>query len=152
MPNKPTLRVASDVNYRPHNAVAEFTDEYGDKQVIHRPQGRKLSVFKGLDTPALRLNRALAILMGAKIKARRIELGLTLKEVAYRSGMQTVSPKQYIHRIEAPLNHRKGTVRMGTLYALAYALECTPADLLPSPDEVMRAAGVGPTDFKALAA
>jgi DNA-binding Xre family transcriptional regulator len=149
---KTILVTAPPTEYRPHNPVAEFVDEYGDKQTIHRPKGRRLSVFKGMDTPALRLNRAIAVLMGQRIKARRLSLGLSLKEVAYRAGMQSVSPKQYIHRIESPLEHRKGTVRFGTLYALAYALECAPTDLMPTPDEVMALAGVAPDDFRALAA
>lgn len=148
---KPTLATIG-VEYRPHAPVAEFVDDYGEKQIIHRPRGRRLSVFKGLDTPALRLNRAIASLLGKNLKARRLELGLSLKEVAYRAGMQTVSPKQYIHRMEAPLAHRMQVPRMGTLYALAYALECQPSDLLPSPQEVMALAGVSPTDFAALAA
>lgn len=150
---KPVLTVADPSAYLPRNPVAEFTDEYGDRQIIHRGyQGRRLSVFKGLDTPALRLNRAVADLMGKNIRHRRLELGLSLKEVAYRAGMQTVSPKQYIHSIEMPLQHRKNTVRLGTLYALSYALECSPADLLPSPAEVMALANVSPEEFKALAA
>lgn len=150
---KPVLKNGNGIEYQPRNVVAEFVDDYGDRQIIHRgSQGKRLSVFKGLDTPALRLNRAIAELMGARIRARRIELGLSLKEVAYRAGMQTVSPKQYIHSIETPLQHRKSTVRLGTLYALAYALECNPSDLLPEPAEVMALANVSPEEFKALSA
>lgn len=149
MNDKPVL-IADGIEYQPRAVVAEFIDEYGEKQTIHRPKGRRLSVFKGLNTPVLRMNRAIAELMGARIKARRLELGLSLKEVAYRAGMQTVSPKQYIHRIENPLSHRKEGIRMGTLYALAYALECGPQDLLPSAYEVMALAGVSPEEFKAL--
>jgi DNA-binding Xre family transcriptional regulator len=141
---------ASKVVYQPTSPVAEFVDEYGDTQIVHRPRGRSLRVFRGLNTPALRLNRAVSGLMGERIKARRLELGLSLKEVAFRAGMQTVSPKQYIHSIETA--KRGEGVRLGTLFALAYALECEPADLLPAASEVMKLAEVTPEEFKALAA
>lgn len=143
--------------YQPRHVVATFVDQYGDQQIIHRPAGgaaSSLRVFRALNTPALRLNRAVAYLLGDRIKSRRLELGLSLKEVAYRAGMQTVSPKQYIHAIETAGKGAKASegIRLGTLFALSYALECAPSDLLPPMAEAMTLANISPEEFAALAA
>jgi len=141
--------------YKPRRVVATFIDEYGDEQIIHRPKGgaaSKLRVFRALNTPSLRLNRAVSYLLGDRIKARRLELGLSLKEVAYRAGLQTVSPKQYIHAIETAGkgNNRAEGIRLGTLFALSYALECQPGDLLPPPEDAMALANISPEEYAAL--
>lgn len=138
------------MDYQPKNAVATFVDQYGDEQVIHRPKGRRLSVFKGLNTPAMKLNRAIAVLSGQRIRTRRLELGLSQKQLCQRAGLANVNPKQYIHAIEAAT--RNNGVRQGTLYALAYALECEPGELLPTKLEAMTLANVEASAFKPIAA
>ncbi len=126
----------------PRAPVATFTDEYGDERIIHRPKGRRLSVFNGGDTPTLRMNRAVAVLLGKAVRARRNELGYTARELCMRAGFVDVNPKQRIHHIETAM--RGEGVRLGTLYALAHALDCAPVDLLPSVKEAADLAGVAP--------
>lgn len=137
------------VDFQPKNPIATFEDDYGDTKIIHRPKGRRLSVFTGGNTPALRLNRAVAILVGQRVKARRQSLQMTQKQLCLRAGLQNVNPKQYIHAIEAAT--RMQGVRMGTLFALAHALRCAPGDLLPTVDEACALADVGPGTVSALA-
>lgn len=140
--------------YPPKNPLAKFIDRYGDEQIVHQPEGRKLAIYRGLTTVPAKLNPAVGILIGRKIKSRRQALGLSLAEVSVRAGMaQGGFPKQVMHAIEnaGPGSNRTHGIRMGTLYALAYALECTPVDLMPSLAEVMEFAGIGEAEFKALA-
>lgn len=125
---------------RPTTVIAEFEDQYGDVRKIHRPKGRRLSVLREGNTPVHAMNRACAILMAKKIKARRLELGLSQKQVCIRAGFELVNPKQRIHAIENAT--RNEGVRLGTLYALAQALLCEPRDLLPTLAEVLHASGV----------
>lgn len=132
----------------PVNPVAEFVDNYGETRVIHRKRGRRLSVFNGGDTPVLRMNRAAAILSGGLIKQKRIERGLTARELCLRAGFVDVNPKQRIYALENAT--REQGVRLGTLYALAHALECDVSDLLPSLPDVLKLAGVRVQELKGL--
>lgn len=142
----------SPLEYKPKFPVATYTDQYGEERVIHAARGPngRLSRLKGLDTPALLMNRAVATLLGQNIRKRRLELGLTAKEVAVRSGSTETMHKQYIWKLET--GFRKEGVRLGTLFALAHALECAPGDLLPDMEEAMELAGVKPTTSTTLAA
>ena len=129
-----------DTEYQPQNEVTRFTDKYGEEQIIHCPKGRALRLYKGVGTPSSKLNRAAAQLMGAMIKARRIELGLSMKELCQRAGFVDVNPKQRIWGIE---NATRGNgIRMGTLYALSMALDCEVDELLPKVDAVLELANV----------
>jgi DNA-binding Xre family transcriptional regulator len=141
----------SPLAHQPVFPVATYTDEYGDTRIIHaeRGKGGKLRRLKGMDTPAGLLNRAIAILLGRRVRERRLHLGLTMPEVAKRAGLASASPKQYIYHIETA--HRREGVRLGTLFALAHALECEPADLLPSAAEAMNLASVKPATSDTLA-
>lgn len=151
---KAVVRASKVADYQPINPIATFTDEYGEERVIHRPHGnRHLRVYQGLNTVPLRLNYALAKMLGKNIRARRLELGLTLQQVALRAGLHNGgNPKNYMHNIEAAGNpgRRNHAIRLGTLYAIAFALECTPADLMPSSEAVFEEAGIGPNDFVGL--
>lgn len=120
---------------QPVNPVATFVDNYGELRVIHRKQGRRLSVFNGGDTPALRMNRAAAILIGKNIKAKRLEHKMSQKLLCQKAGLVNVNPKQCIHSLENA--KRQGGSRMGTLYAIAFALECEVSELLPSVEAVL---------------
>jgi DNA-binding Xre family transcriptional regulator len=128
------------VEFSPKNPVASFVDQYGDEQVIHRPKGRRLSIYKGGNTPILRMNRAVAILMGQLIRAKRLERGLSQRELCVRAGFVGQHPKQRIYAIESAT--RNEGIRLGTLYALADALDCDVSDLLPNKSDVMQLAGV----------
>jgi transcriptional regulator with XRE-family HTH domain len=66
----------------------------------------------------------LAVFVGARIRARREELGLSLADVAAKLGIG----RQNIHRYEA--GARLPTLE--ALYPLAAALDCSMTDLIPS--------------------
>lgn len=129
----------------------EFVDQYGDKRTIYRQAGDALRVKKKDDTVSHVLNRAAAELTGDRIKARRVSMGLTLDELLVKAGLAAGAGqgKQRMHEIETAGRHHKTGIgrqtkgmRFGTLYALAIALECEAADLLPSAKEVSDRAGV----------
>lgn len=126
-----------NVDYKPKNPVASYVDVYGETRIIHKPKGRRLSVFCGGNTVALRMNRASAILIGKKIKEIRLKKGISQRTLCVRAGLQNVNPKQYIHAIENAT--RQAGSRMGTLYAIAYALECEVYEIVPTINEVMNA-------------
>lgn len=133
---------ATSIEKQPDQPIATFIDGYGEERVIHRRNGSGLAVFNGGNTPVLRMTRAAAILIGKRIKARRGELGISQRELCQRAGLTDVNPKQRVHAIENATRMRG--LRMGTLYALAYALECDVAALLPPHSEVMALSGVAP--------
>lgn len=120
--------------------VAEFVDRYGERRSIRRRKGKGLSVERVRVTPVHALNRAAGVLMGARIRAARERAGLTLEQLCVRAGLIAANPKQRMYEIER--GHRQEGVRLGTLYALALALDAPVGDLLPTPEEVQREAGV----------
>lgn len=136
-----------DLTLTPKNPIATFIDEYGDERIIHRKQGRRLSVFCGGDTVALTMNRAAAVLIGRRIKEKRLSKSMSQKVLCQRAGLQNVNPKQYICAIESA--KRLAGCRTGTLYALAFALECEVSDLMPTVAEIIYFSGIE-TDVKAL--
>lgn len=136
--------------YGPRNPVATFENEYGETEIIHRPKGRALKLYRGLNTPVLRMNRAAATLLGQLVRSRRKALGLSLKQLCLRAGLKDANPKQRIHAIETAM--RAEGVRLGTLYALAHALECEVGDLLPAKADVIAAAEVTPQSVETLSA
>ena len=125
---------------RPERVVASYEDQFGDVRLIHRPKGKALRIAKNCNTPALRMNRVAATLIGQKIKQRRLLKGYALEELATLAGLASQTPKQYMWSIEQAT--RGEGVRTGTLYALAIALDCEVSDLLPSTCEVAAAASV----------
>ena len=129
-----------DTSFSPRNVVTTFENEFGDTKIIHRPKGSAMKIYKGGKTPVLAVNRAISVLMGRRIRARREALGMTMEQLGIAAGLMSQTPKQYIYSMEKSV--RKEGVRLGTLFLLAKALGCSPADLLPSIDESMDAAGV----------
>lgn len=128
------------VDFKPRDPVAKFTDANGDERIIHRPKGRRLSVFNGGNTPVLRMNRAAAILIGRRIRDRRIQLGMSQTKLCLAAGLKNMNPKQYISSLERA--SRKEGMRFGTLFAMAHAMSCQPADLMPTVAEVIALAGI----------
>lgn len=129
----------------------EFVDQYGDNRTIYRQSGEALRVKKKTDTVSHILNRIAAEMTGDNIRARRIAAGLSLDGLLQKAGLAAGAGqgKHRMYEIEkAGRNHKTGIgrqtngLRFGTLYALAIALECEPADLLPSAKEVAERAGV----------
>lgn len=120
--------------------AAKVIDQFGDERIVHRVKGRRLSVKRAGNTPAHALNRAVAVALGRRIRQAREAAGMSLADLCIRAGLASATPKQRMYEIER--GHRREGMRLGTLYAIAIALELSPADLLPSPNEVTVAAGV----------
>lgn len=126
----------------------QFIDQYGEERVIYRQSGKALRVKKKQDTVSHILNRSAGILMGQRIKALRIERGYTLDALLVKAGLAAGAGqgKQRMFEIEnagvGAARRQKQGIRFGTLYALAIALECDVAELMPSAAEVARHAGV----------
>lgn len=132
--------ITNNGRYKVREVVGTYNDKFGEKQIIHRPKGRALRVLKEMNTPALRMNRVASTLIGQLIKKRRVELGISLEECATRAGLRSQSPKQYMWEIENDV--RQSGVRMGTLYAIARALDCEVGSFLPEVSVVEDAAMV----------
>lgn len=124
-----------------YKKVGEFEDKYGDKRTIHRANGGVLRVANKRQTPVLALNRAAAPLIGENIRRLREQRGMTLEELCIKAGLASVYPKARMWEIEKGTRKGHG-IRMGTLFALAYALEVSPCALLPSSEKVFSQAGV----------
>jgi transcriptional regulator with XRE-family HTH domain len=94
------------------------------------------------NTPSLAFNRVAAALIGARIKEQRVKARLTMDELCRRAGLAAAlgQGKQRIYAIENAT--RAEGVRIGTLYALAMALDIPVAKLLPTSEEVMEKSGV----------
>jgi hypothetical protein len=119
--------------------IAEFENRYGEKKVVHVTRSG-LRVKNNRSTVALELNRKISVIVGQKIKARRLELGLSLEEACIRSGLSSTTPKSRMWEIEN-CQAQQG-LKLGTLYALSIGLETSPEELLPSLDEVLEKSNV----------
>ena len=117
--------------------IAEFENRYGERKVIRLTRSG-LRVKNNSSTVALELNRRVSTLLANNIKARRVALGLTLDQVALKSGI--TGGKNRMWEIENCL--AKNGLRFGTLYALAMALEISPQMLMPSLADVLQEAKV----------
>lgn len=124
--------------------VARFEDKYGDERIIHKTR-HGLQVKREVLTPALRMNQSVSAMIGARIRKVRLERGWKLEELALRAGMGSGNPKDRIWAIENAT--RQQGMRMGTVYAIAYALGVEATALMPSVREVAEAAEVSHTDF-----
>ena len=120
--------------------VAEFEDKYGETKKICQIGRRRFAIAKNKDTVITLLNREAAVLIGQKIKDRRVQCGLTLAELCEQAGLVSSFPKQRMWEIENSI--RKNGLRMGTLFALASALDCEATDLMPTVEDVRDLAGV----------
>lgn len=120
----------------------EFTDQYGDTRVIHRLKGSKLAIKRNGNTPAHAMNRAAAVLIGQKIRAARLAAGLSLEELCQRAGLAAPPGAGKMRMYEIEKNIRQTGMRIGTLYAIAVALDIPVWSLLPSNEDVIAASGV----------
>ena len=116
--------------------LVEFEDQFGDKQVIHRGSGSRLAIRRREPTVALAMSRAVGRLVGQRIHEERLKAGLTMPALASRAGLK--GGKQSIYHIEQALSTG---VRLGTLYAIATALDVPLFSLLPDMSTVLRDAG-----------
>ena len=119
--------------------IATIKDKFGeDRRVVQR--GSRIRIAANTATPILALNREVAALIGARIREVRMDAGLTLEECAIRAGMVSGWPKDRMHEIETA--KRGQGMRLGTLYAIAAALQVEVAELMPTVEEVMEKADV----------
>ena len=101
------------------------------KLFIHlRETPYRFLLKKGVENVPLKKTQKLAAIVGANITARRKMKGWTQAEFAEKMGMGPDS----LSRIE------RGTVapRFPRLEEMARLLECSPADLFRSPDEILQ--------------
>lgn len=117
--------------------VAQFVDHYGETRTIHRDRGSRLSVRRGEQTIAFKLAHSVGKLIGARIREERLKAGITGPALAQRAGLR--GGKAAMYSIETGLNTG---VRLGTVYAIAAALNIQPASLLPSVSEALMDAGL----------
>ena len=80
------------------------------------------------------LGDSLACFIGMSIKKEREAKGMTLKELAIKAGLSNQNPKQRMWEIENDM--RGWGIRIGTLYAIAIALNVEPAFLLPTLEDI----------------
>ena len=115
---------------------AEFTDQYGEQQVIHRGSSSRLQIRRNRSTVSLAMSKAIGKIVGQRIKEARVVAGLTMPRLAERAGL--LGGKQTIYGIEEGLSTG---IRLGTLYAIAAALNVSPLSLLPPMSDVMEQTG-----------
>jgi transcriptional regulator with XRE-family HTH domain len=119
---------------QPKNIVVEFENKYGDKQVIHKTR-RGLQLRRRQSTVCLTLTKAVGPLVGERIRAARIAAGLTLAELCSRAGIVSSNPKSRMWEIEVGV--RREGIHLGTLYAIALALDVPVQKLMPTAQEAM---------------
>src|SRR3990167_11497103 len=117
--------------------MAEFVDRFGDKQVIHRDKGGILKIRRNTPTVVLAMTKTVGAFAGTRIREERVKVGLTGLQLAERAGLK--GGKEAIYAIENAMNTG---VRLGTLYAIAAALNVSPFSLLPQVSLVIKEAGV----------
>jgi hypothetical protein len=117
--------------------LAEFTDRFGDKQVIHRDKGGILKIRRNAPTVVLAMTKTVGAFAGTRIREERVKAGMTGLQLAERAGLK--GGKEAIYGIETAMNTG---VRLGTLYAIAAALNVSPFSLLPPVSLVLQEAGI----------
>ena len=120
--------------------LATFEDKYGDKRTIHRVfMGgcARVRVKRIRSTPVQVLTDACGKTVGRNIARLRIERGMSMAELARRATL--LGGKQRVYSLEH--NTDRGGLRLGTLYAVAAALEVEPSSLLPPLEDAMKDCG-----------
>lgn len=112
--------------------IATFADRYGEERKIRRTQGRKLHVMNEANTPSRQMSKVASKLIGIRIRELRQAAGLTLLALIDRAGL--TGGRQRMWEIENAL--RGQGAKLGTIYALAWALGCEVAEILPSVSDV----------------
>lgn len=125
---------------RENTPVVNFVDRFGDQRTIHRDKRGELKLANRTTTIAISLSRAVAPEVGRRIKSWREARGYTLEELCLRAGIASATPKSRMWEIENAI--RQTGVKLGTLYAIALALEIPITELLPSTSDIASAANV----------
>lgn len=127
-------------NHRP-KVIAEFINDYEERTIVHRDERGRIRIRRNQEVVALRMSKEISKIVGARIRAERKQQGMQLAVLARRAGLTPT--KQRMREIEQ--GSRSG-MRIGTIYALAWALGVNPLDLLPNMEEVMKQSAVLPVD------
>ena len=128
----------------PHEIEVE--DRYGEKRILRqtRQANGGYQLQRMGQTPTQALANEVGVLIGKRVKALRLERGYSLEQLCVRAGLRGGNnPKNRMWEIENAV--RKAT-SIGTVYALAMALEVPVTELLPTVDEVRDV--VAPTTVK----
>lgn len=126
--------------------VVEFEDRFGEKQTIHRDKGGILKIRRKSPTVVLAMTASIGRCIGQRIREERLKAGLTMAELSERSGLK--GGKQAIAHAEAAMDTG---VRIGTVYAIAVALNVSPFSLMPPVDVVLRESAVSMAQSERLA-
>jgi transcriptional regulator with XRE-family HTH domain len=121
--------------------VAVIEDEFGEKRVIHRDSRGRLSYKRNRSTVAMTMSRIIGEITGRKIRSARQKRNMSLRQLCLVAGIVAAPGREKFRMREIEVGGRTG-VRLGTLYAIAAALEVAPADLLPTLSEAMTASNV----------
>lgn len=124
--------------------VATYIDAAGVLRKIHKNRGNRLAVARKRSTPVIELSKTAGELIGARIREARKRRGMTAQELGERAGFVDSDVKNRVLAIEK--STREGGPKMGTLYAIAIALECEVSELMPRAKDVLKASCV---DFRA---
>ena len=114
---------------------AEYIDRYGDTRRIRKSKNGVLQVQRQRSTVPITLTNIVGPMVGQRIRDARQKAGYSLAELCMRAGIVSATPKQRMYEIE--IGVRTEGIRFGTLYALAIALNVSPASLMPTVEEVM---------------
>jgi hypothetical protein len=117
--------------------VVEFMDRFGENQTIHRDKGGTLKIRRKSPTVVLAMTAAIGRHVGERIREERLKADMTMEQLAAKSGLK--GGKQAIYHAETAMDTG---VRIGTVYAIAAALNISPFSLLPPVDVVVRESSV----------
>ena len=128
--------------------VGKFIDKYGEERTI-RGTRHGLQILRKHSTFIERLGKSISPLIKAKIKEHRIAKGMTLEQLAYKSGLVVSNDSTAKIRMwEIENETRKHGIRIATLYAIAMALEIPIIALMPTAEEVKKQAFVSSETIK----
>lgn len=124
--------------------VIKFKDKYGDTRVI-RGTRRGLQLQRREYTVSLYLMPVIGRIVGQKIRDERQKAGLSGAELCIKAGLAFGRhPKHRMYEIEH--NTRPHGVKLGTLYAIAAALNIEIGALLPTRQELYDVVGINQSE------
>lgn len=124
---------------QPKVLEGHFVDRMGQKRAIRKTR-YGLQIQRMRSTVPIALNRVVGPLVGQRIRQVRRSKRMSLETLCVRAGLISATPKSRMWEIENSI--RKEGLRLGTLYAIALALNVNVSALLPTPAEIAEAAGV----------
>lgn len=114
--------------------VGKFIDEKGIAHVVHRYATGRMGIARAERSIVHELSESVALIVGKRIRALRLERGWTLLDLLQRAGLSGTR-----NRMKEIEQAKSGGLKLGTLYAVANALGVEPHDLLPARSTVFDA-------------